>query len=36
MPLRCGPELALGSAKACLAAWDAIANSARVAVPATA
>jgi predicted dehydrogenase len=36
IPLRCGPELALGSAKACLAAWDAIAKSARVAVPATA
>jgi predicted dehydrogenase len=35
VPLKCGPELAMGSAKACLAAWDAIANKARVAVPAT-
>jgi predicted dehydrogenase len=35
VPLRCGPDLALGSAKACLAAWEAIENKARVAVPAT-
>jgi hypothetical protein len=36
VPLRCGPELAMGSARACIAAWDAIENKARVAVPATA
>jgi predicted dehydrogenase len=35
VPLKCGPDLALGSAKACLAAWEAIENKARVAVPAT-
>jgi len=34
VPLRCGPELAMGSARACIAAWDAIENKARVAVPA--
>jgi predicted dehydrogenase len=36
VPLRCGPELAMGAARACIAAWDAIENKARVAVPATA
>jgi predicted dehydrogenase len=36
VPLRCGPELAMGAARACIAAWDAIENTARVAVPATA
>jgi predicted dehydrogenase len=34
LPLRCGPDLAMGSARACIAAWDAVENSARVAVPA--
>ncbi len=34
VPLRCGPELAMSSARACIAAWDAIENKARVAVPA--
>ena len=34
VPLRGGPELAMSSARACIAAWDAIQNKARVAVPA--
>jgi predicted dehydrogenase len=34
VPLACGPELAAGSARACLAAHEAIEKKARVAVPA--
>jgi predicted dehydrogenase len=34
VPLRCGHELAMSSARACIAAWDAIEDKARVAVPA--
>jgi predicted dehydrogenase len=34
VPLRCGPELAAGSARACLAADEAMKKKARVAVPA--
>jgi predicted dehydrogenase len=34
VPLRCGPELAAGSARSCLAAHEAIQKKARVAVPA--
>jgi predicted dehydrogenase len=33
VPLRCGAEQAMSAARACIAAWDAIANKARVAVP---
>ena len=34
VPLACGPELAAGSARACLAAHEAMEKKARVAVPA--
>jgi predicted dehydrogenase len=35
-PLRCGPERGMGSARACLAAWEAIEKKTRVTIPASA